>query len=397
MSDEFDDDGDAPAFESGTEAVDNAAGDDDESGEDSFESQANLSGALTVTPPRGQRPVSAKVRQLYKEAAAKIAAQRAVDPDALDDDYVPAVEAPDATNPAPVVPPTGVVSSSAAPASTTPPAPSLDPEVAKLREQWNAKHAELTDREKRITEAEQSGDFGKLREMYFDKGMAPAVYEAVKKWEGSEDPEALKDAVADLVTDLSVNYLGVEVPAEVKQRLENKRAVKSVRLMKESIAQQEKSREAKLQQAQQEEQRVHVRTVLSKAMSEAKYIEQFPYLAAEEHPGSLILDVYEAQKKRDGTELHWEEAAKRANEFLGNQASAWFDKRKHLLAKAPTQATVANGKPSAQQGDQQVRRSSPQSPPPQPQPASNGKWDPEAHRRSTKAKFRQVFKEHADD
>jgi hypothetical protein len=125
-----------------------------------------------------------------------------------------------------------------------------------------------------------------------------------------------------------------------------------------------------------------------------------PWLAAQSTPADDIMDVAVHQRKTRGVALSWEDAAKIANDFLKSQATAYVEKRKHLLSASPAKAGDGKGgKPNAQQGKpsgSQAHAPKPtDTPAPEPHP-TKGKWDPEEHRRNTMRKHRALFKQQAD-
>ncbi len=403
MSD-MDDDGDEVAIDDGMEPESPTGeapggGDDDDSYDDDDGDVAAGGAAVSVATPRGTRPISAKVRELAAQAAAKLKAGQAKgEHDLPGDDDVDYDEAPtgaqilaatDPKAPAPPKPPSTV---------EAPPAPALDPEILRMREEWTAKSKELETRETKVRELEQSGDMAALAEQYFERG-APAIVEILKKWEGVEG-DALKDVVADLVSDLTTSILGVEIPQEVKDRLEAKRTRKQVQRMRSEQSRTAKEAQDRAEAAQDEANRVRVKAVLQQEISKTEHASAYPWLSKEQNPGEIIYDVVQAAFDKDGTKLTWQEAAKRANDYLHNQSRAWFDARRDLLVTASGQGAPAVGKQQSTQGDPQVRRSQapPATPPPVPPPSppTEEKWDPEAHRRRVKAKHREAFKRKED-
>lgn len=406
MSD--DDDGDEVAIE-GDQEPESPTGQPPGDGDDDYDdgdSEVAAGGAVaaTLSAPRGQRVISDKVRELAKQIAAKHkAANPSSSTDVPSDDDVDYDAVPlDGTSPKPAggppPPSPSGVSQPPAGAASTPPAPTLDPEVTKLRDEWTRRKGELDAREQALLAREQSGDLAKLEEQYFEKG-APAVVELLKKWEGV-DGEQLKDAIADLVSDLTI-HLGVEVPDEIKDRLETKRTRKQVQRMRAEQGKREERIRKEQEAAQARQDRVRVVGILNTEVRKPEHATQFPWLLAEDDPGAIIADVFDAVKAKDGTELAWTECAKRANDYLKQQSSAYYDKRAHLFTTANGQGN-GNGKPKQRpQGDPQVSRSQtpPGTPPPKPPelPLKNGKWDPEAHRRQTKARMRAAFQRQPDD
>lgn len=353
----------------------------------------------TLSVNKGTRPVSDKTRELLKAAVSKMKAngETGDDLEPLDHEEAPqepATPTGDAINAAAEAKP-----AEAPPPAPPPPAPSLDPAVMRRLEEVDARAADLDAREQRLAEAERASDIAKLRELYYDKG-APAVVEFVKKLAGSLSDDELKDEIADLVTDLSAQFLGVNVPQAVKEGLEARRTRKSLKAWKadQERAAQEQAERAKA--AQEDQNRVRVKGILQQEITKPEHAQNYRWLAAEPNAGEIIFDVVEAAHKKDGTQLTWQEAAKRANDYLHQQSLAWIDKRKHLLATAPAQGSAPNGQQQRSQGDPQVRRSQAQPPKPTtptPPAPPSGKWDAEAHRRSVKAKFRQAFTRQDDD
>ncbi len=131
---------------------------------------------------------------------------------------------------------------------------------------------------------------------------------------------------------------------------------------------------------------------------------------AENDPGELVFLTAEKQYKKDGTVLQWTEAAKRVDEHLRKEVSAFIDKRKHLISAAPATAGVpANGQRERPQGDPQgIRRShtltnaatgttTTTTPPVPDPPVQSGKWSREAHRANTRSKFRNAFTADPDE
>lgn len=401
-----DDDGDEVAFDEGMEPESAtgdvaAPGDDDDSYDDGDgDGPAVASGgqvARVIGAPKGTRPISPKVRELMADMAKKYK-----EAGGLEDELEP-LEHEDA----PMEPPTLTPEQLAAKAEQ-PPAPKLndpppapgpapgqaDPEVAKLRQEIADRQAALEAREKQIAEQERTGDLTKLREVYFDKG-APAVVEILKKWSGLADGDELKDEIADLITDLSI-HIGVDVPQAVRESLENRRTRKGVKVWKAEQERIAKEQAQAQETAKERENRVKVMGILQQEIAKAENANRYPWLSAEPNAGEIILDVVEEARAKDGTKLKWDEAAKRANDYLQQESLAWFGSRKHLLVTDSGQGAAAGGQqPQRKQGDPQGTRSQapPPKPPRQPPPAppKSEKWDPEAHRKAVKAKHRNAF------
>lgn len=405
MPGDEDDDGDEIAFDDGMEP-ESATGDlgapgggDDDDAYDDGDGDGVAAGgpvARVISASKGTRVIAPKVRELMAEMAKKYKEAGGLDADDLE---------PLDHEDAPMEPPTPTADTPAKPNTETPPPPEPpkpvvdDAETAKLRQEIAERQAALEAREAKLLEQERAGDLAKLREVYFDKG-APAVVEILKKWSAAEGDE-LKDEIADLITDLSI-HIGVDVPREVREALENRRTRKGVKVWKSEQERIAKETAAQAEKAQEEQNRVKVMGLLQQEISKAEHVERYPWLAAEPNPGQIILDVVEAAKATDGTKLSWQEAAKRANDYLKTETLAYFDKRKHLLPAATGKAEPPSGQQQQRkQGDPQGTRSQAPPPkpptPPPPKPAQPAKWDPEAHRRAIKAKHRNAFKPTTDE
>lgn len=391
-----DDDGDDVAFDEGMEPESatgdvSAPGDDDDSYDDG-DGDVAAGGpiARVISAAKGTRAIAPKVRELAAEMAKKYKAAGGFEAEDLE---------PLDHEDAPMEPPTPTADTPAKPAEPVAPPPGPapgqpDPELERLRSEIAERTAAIEAREKRIAETERTGDLAKLREVYFDKG-APAVVEILKKWSGAAEGDEIKDEIADLITDLSI-HIGVEVPQQVREALENRRTRKGVKVWKAEQELAAKDAAAKQEAAKEQENRVRVKGILQQEISKAEHANAYPWLAAEPNAGEIIHDVVAEAFAKDGTKLHWQEAAKRANDYLKNESSTWFAARRHLLVTDSGQGAAAGGKPERPQGrPQQVQGSQtpPAKPPRQPPPAppKMEKWDPEAHRKAVKAKHRNAF------
>jgi hypothetical protein len=406
MPGDADDDGDDVAFDEGMEPESAtgdvaAPGDDDDNYDDGDgDGSAVATGgavARVISAAKGTRSVSPKVRELMADMAKKYKAAGG-----LEDELEP-LEHEDA----PMEPPTLTPEQLAAKAETppdpqlAPPPPSPtpgqpDPEIARIKAEIADRQAALEAREKQIAETERTGDLAKLRDVYFDKG-APAVVEILKKWSGLADGDELKDEIADLITDLSI-HIGVDVPQAVRESLENRRTRKGVKVWKAEQERVAKEQAQAQETAKERENRVRVMGILQQEITKAEHANRYPWLSAEPNAGEIILDVVEEALAKDGTKLKWDEAAKRANDYLQQQSLAWFGSRKHLLVTDSGQGAAAGGQQpprnrETQQGSKVTAQppKPPRQPPPTPPPAKPEKWDPEAHRKAVKAKHRNAF------
>lgn len=360
----------------------------DDDAPDAFEAGAP---AVGVTKLHRGVPRTEATRAAMAEMMARFAAERG---DEDDEELVAAGD--DAPAGAPVV------AKPAAPVVA--PAPTLDPEVGKLREQMTARMVELDKREQTLLEREQSGDLARLGDLFAERPL-DAMREVLKLWVGPLDDAAFTAELADLVAEL-MPAAGFSVKDDVKARLEQKRATKYVKRFKDTQLRTEQLSAKKQQQAAEEAEWTRAAGQLGTHLATTEVAPKYPWLMSEESPGQIVIDVIRAAQRRDGTNLKWDEAAQKANDYLKTQASAYIDKRKHLLNAAPAKAgDAAGGKTERAQGDPSgIRRSrtlsnvaaasttttQPATPPDK--PVVNGKWSREAHRRQTRAAFAQSFK-----
>lgn len=365
----------------------------DDDAPDTFEAGAPPSGLVTKLH-RGT-PRTDATRAAMVEMMARFKAENAERGDDDDEELVAADDAL-AQVPAALAAKQPVTAAAAAPAA------SLDPEVGKLREQLSGRLADLDKREASIVEREQSGDLARLGDLFAERPI-DAVREVLKLWMGPLDDAAFKDELADLVAEL-MPAAGFAVKDDVKARLDAKRATKYVKRFKDTQARGEQLSAQKQQRAAEEAEWTTAARQLDAHLVTAEVSPKYPWLASEESPGKIVIDVIRSAQRRDGTNLKWDEAAQKANDYLKNQASAFFDKRRHLLNAAPAKAgDAAGGKTERAQGDPSgIRRSRTLSnaaaasttttqPVTPPTSVVNGKWSREAHRRQTRAAFAPSF------
>jgi len=397
-----DDDDDAPAITTGMEAPDAP------DGTPNTEIIGGHGGASEViAPPKGQqRVISAKARELFAKAAKSMKEQLAADDDEFTNGL--ATDEPEPVKPeetAAVA--AAIVEPAAAPPSAPPPAAALDPSIEQHRQRLDMRQADLDAREKAIADREKvaTSSLEDYQSRYYEDPEGTLVA-LIRRMTGAGDTDDITEEVADLITGLSGAVLKVPLTPEVKNNLQSKRALKTVKAHKAQLSKIDEAREAKRVAAQQEEERGRAVTTLSQLITKEEHAKQFPYLAAEDNAGALIFDVIETQHKRDGTMLQWTEAAKRANDYLNQQWQRHYDKRRHLLSAAPDKAPPKPAEAIVPQGDPSgIRRShtitnaaSAATATPKPkQPDSptvdaNGKWDRSAHRARTVAKYRAAFK-----
>lgn len=272
------------------------------------------------------------------------------------DERTAAAPKPDAAAAAPARPATAAAA--AVEPALAPPAPSLDPQVLDKRRQLDDRERELVARERALTDREAGSDIQRLYDAYGEQPVA-SVMDLIKRSLGVEKDEDVRTEVADLVSALSNEVLGVDLPADVRALMESKRTKRIVKNHERRLTQREQEIERKRLESEHTQLRAQAIGALTRAVHADDGRKQYQWLSRESNPGEIIADVIEAQQRKDGDSgapLAWAEAAKRADAYLQRQASAYYDARKDLFQTgqpaipAPTTATEA--KPAgAKQGD----------------------------------------------
>lgn len=396
---------------------------------DSFE--AGAPAVVTERVGKAKIPRTAATRKAMAEAMTKFAADKKASKEAGEDegdfgptDDEPAYVPPAKAVPAPAVevaPAAEVAPAVAPPVIAAPPAPSLDPEVVKLKQSLAAeldKHRATTaDLEKRRAdfEAERSAS-GAVDEAEYLESPTKGYRKWREQMRGAPlTDEEFRQEAADFVTLTSSDVLGVKLPDEVRAKMDAALARKAMASYR-TREQKQKDAEAKAAAARhaeetekQEAARVEAEwkqaavTLDGHFKATESVAKEYAFLAAEDSPGSIVVDVIQSAKRRDGTSLSWQEASKQANDYLKKQASSYYDKRKHLLSAAPVPGQVTTP-PAAKkdvQGDPQVPK---QVTRPSPAPVASStppvatrvtkpgsSWSNEAHRRETRRAFAPLF------
>lgn len=296
-----------------------------------------------------------------------------------------------------------------------PPAPSLDPEVRQMREAAKREREQLAADRAEFEKSKAKPEAVALAatpsqvpdlESYIDN--APSwlrnTFEAMRADKMSD--EEFKSEVADLITMLSGDVLGVPLPENVRIKLEAAQAKKMVRTHKTIMSRKEAEATARAEKERvsatekQETERVeqewgkaasslsdqfrHVADADGKPQDSAA-MKAYPWLAAEDNPGHAIVDVIRATFTRDGTQLSWQEAAKQANDYLKTEAEKYYGKRSALLGGVKPAAAVAKpvvaAAPVAAVAKSAVITT----------PGGNQKWSRERQMENTRAAFRAAL------
>lgn len=343
--------------------------------------------------------VEAKSANTETAAAAKTTVADEYDPEAEEAAAPPAPPKPSSA------PPTKPSSELPAQAAATPPAPSLDPEVRKLREQLKAEREEfertraahMAELEKAKAPAAAVQSDALDYEAYVDSSArAYRTWMEHMRGEKFASEDEFRAEARDFITVLSRDVMGVPLTPDESNGLESRMARKAVRVSKTVATRREQQRaeQAERERAEAatkaEKERVELEwtkageTLTQHFTTQGEAKSAYPWLAAEDNPGSIVVDVIRAALEKDGTQLSWQEASKKANEFLQGEYKKAYEKRQALLSNAPPAPAAAPAKKAAPPA--------PTAPPVAPRAAETPtKYSKEKHLQASLAKFRTAF------
>lgn len=319
--------------------------------------------AAPRTPARPPRQFSAKTRELFKTAAGALKQQIADEDDELyeplggdEGDGDPEGDAAgEQSGAAATTTTTQVASLPSAPTTpvqaAAPAAPSLDAAILAERDRLAADRAEL-ERDRRAFEDQRASSALEGFRVRYHENSADAVSSLLKEITGASTDADVRDAVADLVVDLSASVLGVTVSPEVRAATDSRRAIRAVRAHKADARRSEERRAGEQQAAAAaERERVAIGAIGREFAAAAA---EFPYLSAEDDPAGFVWDVIKARSAKTGEQLSWRDAAKLAEDSFKRYADAWVAKRRHLIAP-PAQPAAAGSQPSNGNGTTRER------------------------------------------
>lgn len=261
----------------------------------------------------------------------------------------------------PAAAPAALPAPTAAPAGQSAPAYDMERiavQQAKLAAESRAKEidareAALVEREKAL--AAQAPDRRALIER-----PAATIAAMIKDHFALGTDDEVSNAIADIVSELSLEAkLIKELPPEVKDRIESRKAMRSVRAYQADLKRQEeqavKEREARAKaeaeererQTQAEREKRAIQTV-TELVNSADSRKAYPFLHAQDDaaPADFVVAVIREQLAR-GSKADWQAAAQLADNHFRSKA----ERLSPLLAPAPAQpATVAAPKPASNPG-----------------------------------------------
>jgi len=327
--------------------------------------------ADSTSKPRGQRVVNDKVRDMLK-AIAKAGEESGglsedLVPMGMEDDSPPAAaekvaadapasqaEAPTSTPPAAaaVAPAQAAIEAAAAAAEHA--RVLAERREKQLTEKIAEQEAKLAEREKALAEREKT--LPDMTSLVEKPGATLAAY--LKSTYGALDPEGMRGLLEDMITEISEAELGIKLPAEVKQALESRRAVRSIKAYKADVAAEKKrlddERAAIAKQAEE------TRKQAEEAAKEAKLLSlvderiqsarnTYPFLMAQESPAEYVLTLLKKQAK-SGQSIDWEAAAREGDNFYRNEAEKLVKKANALQSLLAPATPAAPAKAVAQPG-----------------------------------------------
>ena len=142
--------------------------------------------------------------------------------------------------------------------------------------------------------------------------------------------------MADFVTLLSGDVMGVPLPENVRIRIEAQNSKKAIKAFKSVQAKREAAEVARREQEKIDREYAKAADLIGQQFSPGtEAAKSFAWLAAEESPGKLVVEVIQSAFRRDGTQLNWQEASKLVNDYLKSQNLAHYDRRRVLLSASP--------------------------------------------------------------
>lgn len=374
-------------------------GNDDKDPSERFES-STAGGPVQIVRAKVRIPVTQAERKVRADMIAKFAAERGSD-DADELVSSETAEGIEGTRELPAQGESKPVAAATAPAAA--PAPSLDPQVRAMRDQMAAENERIAQKASELDKQRESLSTIIDHEYYLEN--APKSY---RSWLEAMRGEKISDndfqsETADFITLMSSEVLGVPLSDEVKSRIESQLTRRQLSAYKAKATRKEMAEVNRREAIRVQGEWDHAAAVLSNQFRQEVTAKSYPWLAVEDNPGSIVVDVIQSAQRRDGTKLSWKEAAKQANDYLKINASGYYDKRKHLLGASSTgkpieqdkaKQEVRTGRPP---GPSQVTRtpvgpSPDQLPVVQPRFKIGSAWSNEKHRRNTLKSFEGKFK-----
>lgn len=317
MSD-FEDDGDETAIST----------DDAPQGRAAFNPR-DLGGSDKPRVTKG-RVYSETTRTAFKLASEKLKAQ--FDEGADTDDLEPAIATDPTDNAAAGAPKpesSGEAAGSAPAVAPSPTATAVDAIAAERMAQLEAREKALDERESQLRDHR-----GRFKE-----DAVATLKEQLREAHGLGPDADLRPYATDLITEMTGELLGLDVPPDVRARQERKKAERAIKEHNASLTKREADYAAKEKERAVADERRGVVTNIRAELSKPELTAKYPWLLASKKdgdPADIVYGVADAIIKRDPSwkpSLH--DAADRANKFYEKQAKEHYEQYKHLLTPTP--------------------------------------------------------------
>lgn len=290
---------------------------------------------------RPGREISETTRALFARASAAVKASLDGDAEADELEVLDTSEpAPAAAEAAPAPAPVTAAPAAAPAAPAEAPAAVVDADLVAERAQLEAERATLAAEREAWQRERAAADDAEAPEDF-----AGAVRDLMKRWTGASDDNALRVELADLVTELSSNVLGVPLAPAAQAEMLRKRTERMVRTHQAKLDKREREMAEKERVRAEAAEKAEAHRMLSGALTSRA--DSYPYLASEDDGATIVMSVVEAEFKRTGKMPAWEDAARRCEAALKSKADAWYQKRSKLFTAAAPAAPPASAPKSA--------------------------------------------------
>lgn len=363
----------------------------------------NIAPPDSTTALRDQRVVSQATRELARRAAAQLresddVPMESAAPDESNelepmtqDEPVPALTAQPAVPPAPRAPADARAPLPGLPAPKAAPEPAPSPvssaaaaaeilakaEAARQRQEYESKLKDFESRsaekerllaEKEKTLAEREKTLPSRRELVERPAAALSSY--LKQTYGITDDAELKEVLSDIVTEVSEAALGIKLPSDVKNGLESRKALRSVRVYGAELSAREAAlearREAETKAAQAEAERMtaaaadaaavrHIHERVASTKDTHPYLHALAALGVTDNPADIVVEMCRRQKAETG-QIDWQKAVDLANEHYRPTVEAAIKAAESLRPRISPSTPAAVPKPAVPQVGEQVPR-----------------------------------------
>lgn len=347
----------------------------------------------STTAVRDQRVVSDRVRGMFRDAALKMS-RGEVDRDELvpmgtaaapaptpaqsveeselepmaGGEQLPAAASP-AAKAAAALPVPVPRAAAAAPAAPEPPRPA-DREIINAANEQRARELDLREQQLRSRESEIDGKLkereaeieGRLKQLPTRERLIETPVDAVAGWlkeqYGITDDTELKDTLTDLMTEVSVKYHNVELPDDVKSKVEGRKAKRQAKAYTAEIERRKaddvkRADEAK-RTAEEARETAERETYDRKAVAQVNTLvavdNRFPFVREYGEEAASLVWKSVVDNHKNGTPIDWADAAKELNERIREKVEETVATADRLRTLLPKTAPAVASKPAQSPG-----------------------------------------------